>query len=103
VTGNPEVIGSFVGLVPKNALLIEVCENTCTRLCHNCDTKAALTAKTDFVDTLRLLILRKLLKSKGLSGQSGLHGALARIQLRQPTNPAQRRSRAIFAHSLHCT
>jgi len=34
------------------------------KLCHNCDTKPALAAKTDFIDDLLLLILRNLLKTK---------------------------------------
>ena len=34
------------------------------RLCHNCETKPAFTVKTDFIDDVRLLILRNLLKAK---------------------------------------
>jgi hypothetical protein len=34
------------------------------KLCHNCDTKPVSTAKTDFIDRMGLLILRKLLKTK---------------------------------------
>ena len=34
------------------------------KLCHNCDTKPAFAAKTDFVDRPDLLILRKLLKTR---------------------------------------
>jgi|GEM_PF-5137417 len=34
------------------------------KLCHNCDTKPAFTAKTDFIDGVRLLILRNLLKAR---------------------------------------
>jgi hypothetical protein len=37
---------------------------TVPKLCHNCDTKPAFSAKTDFVDRSHLLILRKLLKTK---------------------------------------
>jgi hypothetical protein len=33
-------------------------------LCHNCDTKPVFTVKTDFIDDMRLLILRNLLKAK---------------------------------------
>jgi hypothetical protein len=42
-------------------------------LCHNCDTKPVFTVKTDFIDDVRLLILRNLLKAKNW-----------------PTNPAYR-------------
>src|SRR5712664_2215560 len=34
------------------------------KLCHNCATKPFFTAKTDFIDSMRLLILRNLLKTK---------------------------------------
>jgi hypothetical protein len=37
---------------------------TAQKLCHNCDTKPVFTAKTDFIDGLRLLILRNLLKTR---------------------------------------
>jgi len=44
---------------------VRACERANTRkLCHNCDTKPALAAKTDFIDDLLLLILRNLLKTK---------------------------------------
>ena len=38
--------------------------NRVMELCHNCDTKPVSTAKTDFIDRMSLLILRKLLKTK---------------------------------------
>ena len=34
------------------------------KLCHNCDTKPAFAAGTDFFDRSHLLILRKLLKTQ---------------------------------------
>ena len=34
------------------------------KLCHNCDGKPVLGGKTDFLDDLRPLILRTLLKTK---------------------------------------
>jgi hypothetical protein len=34
------------------------------KLCHNCDTKPAFAAETDFFDRSHLLILRKLLKTQ---------------------------------------
>jgi len=37
------------------------------KLCHNCDTKPVLGAKTDFIDGVRLLILGNLSKPKGPS------------------------------------
>jgi hypothetical protein len=46
------------------------------KLCHNCDTKPVFTVKTDFIDDVRLLILRSLLKAKNW-----------------PTNPAYRLAR----------
>jgi hypothetical protein len=33
-------------------------------LCHNCDTKPVLAVKIDFIDDVRLLILRNLLKTQ---------------------------------------
>jgi len=50
----------------------EVASSSCDELCHNCDTKPALAAKTDFIDELRLLILRNLLKIQDGSEDSGL-------------------------------
>lgn len=37
------------------------------KLRHNCDTKRVFTAKTDFIDKLRSLILRSLLNRRGRS------------------------------------
>ena len=51
-------------------------------LCHNCDTKPVFTVKTDFIDDVRLLILRNLLKAKNW-----------------PTNPAYRLARQLFQQS----
>jgi hypothetical protein len=39
-------------------------EYTRKKLCHNCDTKPAFAAQTDFFDRSHLLILRKLLKTQ---------------------------------------
>jgi hypothetical protein len=49
------------------------------KLCHNCDTEPVSAAQSDFIDDVRLLILRKLLKTK-----------------MRPKNPAYRLARYFF-------
>jgi hypothetical protein len=61
ITSSPEV----VHLDEKRAFP-QMCAGEYTRkkLCHNCDTKPAFAAQTDFFDRSHLLILRKLLKTQ---------------------------------------
>jgi len=52
-------------MLSKDALSVEVRGRLHEKkLCHNCDTKPVLAAKTDFFDRMCLLILRNLLKTK---------------------------------------
>jgi hypothetical protein len=52
------------------------------KLYHNCDTEPVSAAQSDFIDDVRLLILRKLLKTK-----------------MRPENPAYRPARYFFSNS----
>ena len=42
------------------------------KLCHNCDTKLAFAAQTDFFDRSHLLILRKVIENTDVLEDSGL-------------------------------
>jgi YD repeat-containing protein len=53
---------------------------------HNCATDPVLVAKTDFIDDVRLLILRNLLKTKMCPKIPGLTGSPATSRLRFSLN-----------------
>ncbi len=58
------MIEKTVPMSEKHAFCTSACENCPQKLCHNCDAKPVLVAKTDFFDDVRLLITRNLLNRR---------------------------------------
>jgi|HubBroStandDraft_2_1064218.scaffolds.fasta_scaffold473843_2 hypothetical protein len=51
------------------------------KLCHNCDAKPVFAAEIDFIDSVRSLILRNLLKTKNCSKIPGYRKGGYRLAL----------------------